>query len=930
MRKFLSLILLLAAVPSFAVTKNKPFQEYNFSKGLDSYHNSQSLSEGYVQDSNNVLFDDKTPIDKRAGYTFAWAANASTAIVITTGFNDNIAIRMTGSDHPVTLSSGTFYTPLALATAINLAIASQTVFLDSFTYSAPFFVFNSTISGHSLDTNGSTDLRNTATTLGFTPPNFYIVGGAGPQFSVTAPSAPVTSNTGPAIQALWTYTDATNVTWQIARSSSQLTANNLAGTSVVVATVSANNIVGEVNAFGNAYFVDQTQGVYFWNGISSTFVAGSPKGSIITQFHGRLWVSGLAVPNGNQLYSSGYFAGTTWTTGLNPTDPVQLSIGLQDNFDNITAEYVYLDTLYVFKHSSIFALYGFDQTSFQISQLTQECGCLDGGSIQTYASGLKFVSLRGVESFDGYTCKRISDPIKNKIDPAISVRSFSSQSWVQSQTTDWTAGTIVSLDTTTYAPAIALDNPSQNIPNGSFENSFSSWTAQTGWTTSGSVTGSFQYQFSCANGCLNCSAFNGGGTLSPSDGSFMALSSETYSSASSSMSIQVVYSTNTSSVIVSQNYFLTGTTGFISQSTTTLAIPSSAYGNSVQIIITDGVGSTLTSIPYTITGTSISFVVGAVVNGSANATCSTTSGTIYWVVDAINMNVGIISFSSGTFQSQIHSIGSITNWGNFSVQDSLSNGGAISFSVCSSTNSNMSAPFSCAAQTPNSQISISTGTYVQWYATFTVTSATQTPTLNSATVQWFAQSLVIPMTSTVWDNRYWLALTTTTQDSANDAVLVLDQAGAWAVFDIHAGGLTQYKNSLYHGDSLATGNIYLDNQGFSDNGFPINAYVRTRTFGLGDFASDDYLYAVYPSALNTGNCLMSVSYRMDGNANGFILGSPLLSEFSTLSAVRLPFPIDSSHQDFGQTIDFFFGTDDGQCDWQFYGMEGLYKNRPIQ
>jgi hypothetical protein len=77
-RKIISIACLaaLAASPLFAVTKNKPFQEYNYSKGLDSYHNPQSLPEGFVQDSNNVLFDDKTPVDKRSGYTVAWSTKA--------------------------------------------------------------------------------------------------------------------------------------------------------------------------------------------------------------------------------------------------------------------------------------------------------------------------------------------------------------------------------------------------------------------------------------------------------------------------------------------------------------------------------------------------------------------------------------------------------------------------------------------------------------------------------------------------------------------------------------------------------------------------------------------------------------------------------------------------------------------------------------
>lgn len=298
------------------------------------------------------------------------------------------------------------------------------------------------------------------------------------------------------------------------------------------------------------------------------------------------------------------------------------------------------------------------------------------------------------------------------------------------------------------------------------------------------------------------------------------------------------------------------------------------------------------------------------------------------VLSSVTINTFSFERSSGTFRSQSHAIGGINNFGNFSVLDSL-NGGSITFSVCSANNSSMTGA-ACSVQSPNTQITIATNSYVNFYATFTVTSATSTPTLSGTAFQWYTGTRSVPMASTVWDNRYWLSLTTTTTDSVNDSVLVLNHTGAWTIFDIHAGAFTQYKNSLYHADSLGSGNIYLDNQGQGDNGKAINAFIRTRELTLGDYAADDYLYDVYPSASNTGICPMTVGYNLDFNPGMYSLGTPLLSEFGNMSAVRLPFPVDTSHQDFGQALDFTVGTDDNQCDWQFYGLEGLFKMRPTQ
>ena len=239
-------------------------------------------------------------------------------------------------------------------------------------------------------------------------------------------------------------------------------------------------------------------------------------------------------------------------------------------------------------------------------------------------------------------------------------------------------------------------------------------------------------------------------------------------------------------------------------------------------------------------------------------------------------------------------------------------------------------PESCATQTPNSQILVGTNTFVQWSATFTVTAATQTPTLVSGTVQWFSGSKSIPMASTVWDNRYWLSLTTSTTDSANDAILVLANSGAWSDFDIHASGLVQYKNSLYHSDSLATGNVYLDNQGYMDNGVPINAYIKTKDYTQGDLAEDSFLLSLWPSMDNLGNFNVSVSYFPDRSPVGFSLGQVNMTEFSNDASVKMQVPIDSNHQVFGKSMSYSFQALDANSPWNFYGFREVYHERPIQ
>jgi hypothetical protein len=905
------LLVALGAVCCFATGGLKSKAVYDFSKGCDTYHSSLSLPDGFVQNSQDVFFDAQAPVSKRKGYT--------------------------------------------------------TVF---------------------------------------------------------------STNTG-AYQAEWVYTDPSNTTWIIVRSSGQITANNLAGTTVKIATTSANDLVGETNSQGNAYFVDQTQGVYYWNGTATTFVAGSPKGSLITSFHLRIWVSGAAVPNGNQLYGSAYGDGTKWTIGLNPNDPVQLTVGLQDNFDNITAIYPFLDTLYTTKHYSIYALYGFDQTSFQISFITSECGCIDQQSIQTFNHGLDFVSMRGVEFFDGYTCTKISEPMKNKVDPAIlSQGGSNAQSWVQSLPSDWNSGTLTpsgNLSTVVATPGLTLSTFSAT------ENSSTQWNLGTATNlninassitlpinNSGTVNEP-SFEVGPAPNPINDSSWastetwryssgihdssNACGTLSPHQGSLMA-----YDSCNGQVGINpraYILDINENPLVV-VNLSKTDTACSWVQTT----LPSSGLvGRRVKFKFTEdyntggttsletvnsyilGGDVTFYQAGYNISGIPQCFAIDDIQNGSSTitsgsftsqvfntgmssptysiastgytvntstplfslqtsgspsgpwTTIETTTGTNvqgfqyaqYIASMSINSSDNALSSinnisvsataSTGVFTSQVHSLGTTTAFGNFAVQDFLPNGN-ISFSICTAAAANMSGE-TCAVQTPNSQITVAPNNFVQVSSTFTTNISTGGPVLNSFTVQWYSGNRTPGMASTVWHGRYWLSLSTNPVDNFNDAILVLDTAGAWAPFNIPAGGLTQSKGNLYIADSHSTGNDYLYGQGYRDNGAPINAFIVTKDYPESDLNTDDYYESLYVSEDNLGNFNTTISYAMDRNLSSpFTLSSINQQEYTNNAAIKVPFVF--GNQDFGKCISLTFTEADLDSPWNFYGFTLYYHDRVVQ
>lgn len=905
-------------------TRNKDVQELdvtNFSKGLDSFHDSTVLPDGFVQDALNVYFDRQAPVEKRRGFSTAFSSSA---------------------------------------------YAGQT---------------------------------------------------------------------------LWNYTDPNNTEWIIIRDSDVILANNLTGTSsVIIATVTTSNLVGEVNAQGSAYFVDQTQGVYYWNGTKTTYVSGSPLGSLISQFHGRVWVSGLAVPNGNLVYGSKYLDGTIWATGLNPNDPVILTVGLQDNFDSITSLYVFLDTMYTFKHYSTYSIQGYDQTNFQLLYITQECGCIDQQSIQTFNHGLIFVSERGVEFFDGYTCTRISDPVKNLMDNAVVSQGGShTQSFLVSQTNDWLAGTFTSpaltnLSTSfknqalsykgilksttsadfnnngtffaiTYGPQLPLNVSglqlkidAANVTNHSFEtNDFTGWTPPSNTTIAsilqglhcigtGPQNGSYFARYATDSGAnninlnaalLHCgtnailgqvditAAYTGSCTWLPytipesnnanncayiklqdtTNSQIVLVSSNFYTDAQD-ITVNILadaFAGGGGGVVIGMDNFVNGRNDFASGLYTQFATVYQTTTSFVPIVNWTLPTAAASSPTFLLYGSTSGFSTQSLITTSTGIVVVTTYPAVAYYLNWIDHNstdaqdIGAYVTSvdlqpssfTATWTSVAHNISTATAFGNLSVTQDLSGGGTIAYSVCSASNQNFVGQ-QCAATLPNTQITVSTNIWVHLIATFTVVSTTNTPILTNAAINWFSGSRSTSMASTVWDNRYWLSLTTNTFDTANDAVLVLSQEKAWTRFDLHAGGFTQYKNSLYHSDSLGTGNVYLDDQGYNDNGLPIYAYVRTRDFNLGSQVVDTLFDSFWPSLTNLGNYNVSFTYALDKGGTDYPLATLTQTEFASKKLARIMFPMSSGNPGIAQTVNFKVSANDLGEPLQLQGFSLLYHERAIQ
>lgn len=91
----------------------------------------------------------------------------------------------------------------------------------------------------------------------------------------------------------------------------------------------------------------------------------------------------------------------------------KILVGNDDQNDFGVALAIVNQTLLIFKRRSIWALYGYSPSTFQVKNLTSERGCIDPYSVYEDDGGVYFMSQHGIEYFDGYQFRLVDEPIAN-------------------------------------------------------------------------------------------------------------------------------------------------------------------------------------------------------------------------------------------------------------------------------------------------------------------------------------------------------------------------------------------------------------------------------------------------------------------------------------------------------------------------------------
>lgn len=262
------------------------------------------------------------------------------------------------------------------------------------------------------------------------------------------------------------------------------------------------------------------------------------------------------------------------------------------------------------------------------------------------------------------------------------------------------------------------------------------------------------------------------------------------------------------------------------------------------------------------------------------------------VISEIAINSSPLIHRTGVFTSGPFLIGSfITSWEPIFFDDDL-NGGTISYSFNSSSWTTFS-DGGWTSITNGVTPTNSTNTYAQVRSTFTVTLATQNPTLNAITVSW-SEGSTPPRASTVYDRRYWLSFTTNTAGGTyDDTILLYQRNKSWTTLKgINANSFSIFRDKLYFGDSTGIGYIYLFDTGNNDDQSPIVSELRTKSYDMGIPHKEKEFNRLYLNLSGDSSYTGSASmyYDTDRSGNEYSLGSVNLNEGTGNLLTKFHFP----------------------------------------
>jgi hypothetical protein len=682
---------------------------------------------------------------------------------------------------------------------------------------------------------------------------------------------------------------------------------------------------------------------------NTTYQPTIPAGTMITSTPLQLVVAGVS-GNASSIYFSANNNFTNFTTGPLPTDPYVEIINSPGS--RLTHLGFYFGNLYWWKDQSVGYVSGSaSQGTVGITIISNQIGTLDNSSAfwnpTTYDQGNKFntgtqtttsgnpyfnemsslggIFFRGqdnhVYQYDGYTLTRLSRIITPNI---VGSSRHKAGSWNQTTQYDFSGGSAYAThtDTTTQSGAVVIQQYS-NIANASSYTQIASTISN----VSGGllITSTATSPFSVASGSADMGAVNIGANWNLQfsffrmTDSFNSLGFIGKDISGNGYGVIASWQTSPNHFFVYPVKYSAGVASFISSYSgydTGYAIDLSSHTCTFSISASGAFHITFDTSSYS--GSDTSFTVDpATISYELN---NTGVGVSSWTVTSLYLNA-----STGTYYSAVNNAPNLSTWGSFTASDSLPGISSITYFTRSSTNN-----FTVTSSTPtwvlqpkNSNVATSTGTYFQERSDFYVSAATENPSLNDFTFNWFEGSATDKAYINYFQDAIWFSVSSGSSTSTNNTIFYLDLLNnTWLKDDIAANGFAVENNYLYIGSPL-TSEIYRFGGVPTDNSLPIHSYWKSMEFSGQDptvqnsFEQADFSFA---ESSNT----VSFTYAVDQSASPRTVLIPLYS--SRTSIVKRGFALSLGA--IGTYFDFKIEDNSSLPAWTMMGQRTTYVPLP--
>ena len=345
----------------------------------------------------------------------------------------------------------------------------------------------------------------------------------------------------------------------------------------------------------------------------------------------------------------------------------------------------------------------------------------------------------------------------------------------------------------------------------------------------------------------------------------------------------------------------------------------------------------LQSSPDNLTWTSVPVVPGTIPTGLPNERyvryqanfAQTTNATTTARIDDVTISV----YSTGAYSSAVNYVGTaISTWSTFNVTDAQLPIGRIQYQIRANASNfdNTSSTIPWTAITNHQNITIATNAYVQWQASTTIQSTTETVRIDDVSIGWI-EGTGKPMASAVKDNRYYLSVTTSLNDTNNDAVLVWQKNKSWVIFNgpsYYSMGLYGADNQIYAGDSSTNSYVWKTLQPgiYHDDGFPIDSQWTTKDFTFGAPSNIKKLTDLWIEADYSSGTHLNVGYAADKNS---VIISSAVNLYRSTTSINTRVPVVDGFAN-GRYFKFNFMNAEKDQYFRIHALNGFYTLQPLR